>query len=72
MNLEEPLTNNHADPESIADMFQLSEMYAPNQKTSPSVLKLQNEFKGVQGLIQSLNSSQSEGITGTPEDISER
>lgn len=53
-------------------MFQLSEMYAPNQKTSPSVLKLQNEFKGVQGLIQSLDSSLSEGITGTPEDISER
>ena len=47
-------------------------MYAPNQKTSPSVLKLQNEFKGVQGLVQSLNSNIIEGITGTAEDISER
>jgi hypothetical protein len=65
MSLEEPLTTGHVDPESIADMFQLSEMYAPNQKTSPSVIKLQSEFKGVQGLVHRLNSSVSDGIPGT-------
>ena len=71
MNLEEPLTEvNHTvvvDPERIADLFQLSEMYhlAPNQKTSPSVVKLQGEFKGVHGLIKNLGSSAGEGIPGT-------
>jgi hypothetical protein len=28
--LEEPLQSGHVDPDSIADMFQLSEMYAPH------------------------------------------
>lgn len=75
MDLEDPLNKegerDFINPEEVADLFQLSEMYhlAEGHNTSPSVVKLQKQLNGVHGLINSFDSSASQGISGTAEDL---